>query len=70
MNDSQHHALFEQFRMPVRNINHVEKRHPFLAPKVFGRNFIEGRPVRLLGFLKKLHARFLGSPATFSPITG
>ena len=51
--------------MPVGNINHVKKGHPFFAFHVIHGDLKERCPVRLFRYLQELHIYFLRRPSPF-----
>ena len=44
-------SLFKKLGVPVRDVNHVEKRQPLPALQIFHGNFKEGGPVGLFRLL-------------------
>ncbi len=56
--------------MPVRDVDHVEKRKPLFPFQIPQRNFIERSPVWPFRSLQKVHPSFVGCPPSFFAVTG
>lgn len=59
---------FDQFRIPVGDVDRIEKRHPFFVPRHTKGLLHEGRPLGLERFSDKRHIGLLGRPATLASI--